>query len=112
MYSAIFILCCFIAVSIIKKQSKSIQLLFFDKNINAPGLQILVVLFGSSQHVLPRNDFSRMLLMSFVFFTFVLRSLYVGSLYKFLQSNGRKRDLQTIDELIENDFKFVIDPTV
>ena len=111
-YSAIVILCCFIAVFIIKKQSKSIQLLFLDKNINAPALQLLVVLFGSSQHVLPRNDFSRMLLMSFVFFTFVLRSLYVGSLYKFLQSDGRMRDYQTIDELIENDFNFVIDPTV
>lgn len=111
-YSAIVILCCFIAVYIIKKQSKSIQHLFLDKNINAPALQLLVVLFGSSQHVLPRNDFSRMLLMSFVFFTFVLRSLYVGSLYKFLQSDGRMKDFQTIDELIENDFKFVIDPTV
>lgn len=111
-YSTIVILCCFIAVYIIKKQSKSIQLLFLDKNINAPALQLLVVLFGSSQHVLPRNDFSRMLLMSFIFFTFVLRSLYVGSLYKFLQSDGRLRDFQTIDELIENDFKFVIDPTV
>ncbi|XP_070491373.1 uncharacterized protein [Chironomus tepperi] len=111
-YTAIVILCCFIAVFIIKKQSKSIQLLFLDKNINAPALQLLVVLFGSSQHVLPRNDFSRMLLMSFVFFTFILRSLYVGSLYKFLQSDGRMRDFQTIDELIENDLKFVIDPTV
>lgn len=74
-----------IAVAIIKCRSKSVQLLFFDRNIYSPVIEMLVILFGGSQHALPKKNFSRLLLMSFALFCFVFRTIYTGSLYKFLQ---------------------------
>jgi Bacterial extracellular solute-binding proteins, family 3 len=81
----LFIACC--AVIVIRCQSRKIQILFFDRNINAPMMEMLVILFGSSQHVMPRKSFSRLLLMSFAIYCFVIRTIYTGSLYKFLQVN-------------------------
>lgn len=68
--SFIFIL--FTAVLVIKTCSKGMQLLFFDRNINSPLMEMVVIIFGGSQHVLPLRSFSRILLMSFaiIFFDF------------------------------------------
>ncbi|CAG9803281.1 unnamed protein product [Chironomus riparius] len=38
----------------------------------------------------------------------VIRSAYQGSLYKFLQSDGRHKEPQTIDELIDKKYTFVL----
>lgn len=80
-----FIVLTIAAVIVIKRQSKSTQVLFLDRNINSPVLEMIVILLGSSQHILPRNSFSRLLLMSFAMYCFVYRSIYMGSLFKFLQ---------------------------
>lgn len=80
-----FLFIAFVSVLIIRCRSRKTQLLFFDRNINAPMMEMLVILFGSSQHILPRKSFSRLLLMSFAMYCFVVRTIYTGSLFKFLQ---------------------------
>lgn len=80
-----FLFLAFVTVAIIKCQSLRIQRLFFDCNINAAVMEMLVILFGGSQHMLPKKSFSRILLMSFAMFCFVFRTIYTGSLFKFLQ---------------------------
>lgn len=80
----------FIAVIIIKLKSRSIQFMFFERNINAPFMEMTAILFGGSQHILPQRNFSRLHLMSFAIICFVFRSIYTGSLYKFLQVILRK----------------------
>lgn len=85
-----FILCAsllvgVLAVLFIKRKSRKIQLLFFDRNVNSPITEMLVILIGNSQHKLPTKSFSRILLMSFALFCFVFRAIYTGSLFKFLQ---------------------------
>ena len=86
-----FLAIVFVAVAVIRCQSRKVQFLFFDRNINAPVMEILVVLFGSSQHMMPRKSFSRMLLMTFSIFCFVVRTIYTGSLFQFLQVGLKKK---------------------
>jgi hypothetical protein len=74
-----------IAVLVIKRQSKRVQILFFDRNINAVVMEMLVVFFGSSQHMLPRRNFPRILMMTFALYCLVMRTVYTGSMFKFLQ---------------------------
>jgi hypothetical protein len=82
-----FLVIAFIAVAIIKFQSRSVQFLFFDRNINAVTMEMLVVFFGSSQHMLPLGSFARMLMMTFSIYCFVIRTAYTGSLFQSLQVN-------------------------
>jgi hypothetical protein len=74
-----------IAVAVIKCQSRKVQILFFDRNINAVIMEMLVVFFGSSQHMMPRRNFPRMLMMTFALYCLVMRTVYTGSMFKFLQ---------------------------
>lgn len=108
----IFLFSTFLAVLIIKLHSRKAQFLFFDHNINSPIMEMSAIIFGCSQHMLPSTNFSRILLMSFAIVCLVFRSSYSGSLYKFLQCEGHKKDFQTIDELIENDFEFHINTDI
>lgn len=98
------------AVFIKRFTNRRLQILFFDRNSSSPVLQMVVVIFGGSQHKLPRKSFARILLMSFVIICFVFRSSYTGALFKFLQSDGHRKDYETIDELIDAGFTFHMDP--
>ena len=42
----------------------------------------------------------------------VVRSIYTGSLYKFLHSDGHHKDFETIDELMDKGFEFYVDPGI
>lgn len=80
-----FMLAVFIIIAIIKLQSRRVQILFFDRNINSPFMEVLAILFGIAQHALPSKSFSRLLLTSFAIFCFIFRTVYIGSMFKFLQ---------------------------
>lgn len=84
-YFCVFILTTFATVAVIKCKARSTQFLFFDRNINSPIVGMIVIMLGGSQNILPKRNFSRLLMMSFVIFCFVVRSSYEGSIFKFLQ---------------------------
>jgi hypothetical protein len=45
-------------------------------------------------------------LMTLVIFCLVMRTLYQASLYNFLQSNIQHKEAQSVDDMIERDYKF------
>lgn len=69
---------------------------------------MLNAIFGGAQEIEPRENFSRFLLMMFIIFCLVIRTLYTGSLYRFLQSDIHHSEVESIDEMIEKDFKFYV----
>lgn len=89
-YFTVFILMTFVAVAAIKRRARNVQFIFFDRNINSPIVGMVVIILGGSQSILPRRNFSRLLMMSFVLFCFVLRTSYEGSIFKFLQVKQAK----------------------
>lgn len=55
--------------------------------------------------VLPGRNFARYLLMCFMLFCLVVRTAYQGKQYEFMQKIMWKPDIQTIDEMVEQNFK-------
>ena len=94
------------AIFIIKHQSIELQNLVLGKNVRYHYFNMLLILVGGSQINLPGRNFSRFLLMSFLLFCLVQRTLHQGSLYQFLKSENSAPQVQSINEMIENDFEF------
>ena len=86
-------------ISTINCQSIEIKNLVIGRQIRNPFMNFTIALVGGSQHVLPKRNFSRVLLMLFLLFCLVIRSLYVGGLYKFLQSEQSTDEISTLDEI-------------
>ena len=93
-----------LVISIVTVQSLEVKNLIFGNQIQNPFLNLIVGLVGGSQHVLPKRNFSRTLLMFFLIFCLIIRSLYLGGLFEFLQTDQREPELATIDEIIEKDY--------
>lgn len=74
-------------------------------------LDILVIIVGSSQPRLPEHNPSRLILATFLLFTLVIRGLYQGALFQFLQKNKRQSEINSVDEMMENDFRFYMYPS-
>lgn len=83
----------------------------FGTRTGNPVVNMLIAMFAQTQKRLPGRNFSRFLLMSFLLFCLVQRNVYQGSLYIFLRSDGRQKEVQSISEMIEKDFRFYMYPT-
>ena len=86
---------------------KFLRKFVYGERVHHPITNLFAALIGSSQPVLPQMNFSRFILMMFMILCLVIRSVYQGSLYKFLQSDGRHKEPQTIAELIEKEYTFI-----
>ena len=95
-----------IIIFLIKRQLQSVQNFMFGKRITNQYTNLLLIFVGGSQHLLPQHNFARYLLMLFILFCMIQRTLYQGSLYKFLQSDNRAAEVKSIDEMINHKFYF------
>jgi hypothetical protein len=95
----------FIVVTALKFRDKKMQSFLFGHGNRSPYLNILIGFVGGSQTILPRRNFARSLLMMYLLFCLVKRSLYQGALFQFLQIDDRHSEIQSIDELVEKNFK-------
>jgi hypothetical protein len=96
----------FIVIFVLKKfSSNETQTFVFGSRVKQPSMNILAALFGGSQSKLPGRNFARFLLMMFILLCLVMRTLYAGSLFRIIQLNIHHKEAQTIDDMIEHDFK-------
>ncbi|KAG5681326.1 hypothetical protein PVAND_010773 [Polypedilum vanderplanki] len=96
-----------LSVFLINVKIQKLKPIVYGNKVNDPLMNMLIVVFGLQQKKLPKTHFARFILINFIILCLVLRSVYQGSLYKFLQSDGRHKDIQTIQELIDNKFTFL-----
>jgi hypothetical protein len=101
-----FLLIGIFVIFIIERRSIIIQNFVFANDVKSPYLNMLNGIIGGSQHVLPKYNFARFILMNFLLYSIVIRTLYQGSFFELLKSNKRHEPAQTIDEMIERDYKF------
>lgn len=102
----VYLLGFYFIIVISRSKSKQLANIVFGEQLNPPILNMLDVSFGGSMHKLPAESCPRLLLASFLLFCLVIRNLYQGLLFQFLQSDDRARPVMTVDEMIENDFYF------
>lgn len=91
----------FIFVSMINMRKNRV----FGSKISALSL-ILSIVFAVSIPRQPSRSFARLLLMAFVIFCLVNQAVYQGLLFKFLQLDSKVKEVQSIDEMIEQGFMF------
>lgn len=75
-------------------------------------LNILIGFIGSSQNTLPEKNFPRFLLMKFLMFCLVVRSLYLGSLFGMLKTEIRSREFTSIHDFFDADYNFYVYETL
>lgn len=102
----IFVAVGFLVIYVVGKTSARCQDFVFGVGVRKPYMNMWVAIFGGSQHRLPHRNFARNLLMMFLIFCLVMRTLYTGSLYRFLQSKVYHKEAQSIDDMINRDYKF------
>lgn len=76
----------------------------FGSGVGNPYLNMFIGFIGGGQKVLPKRNFARFLLMMFLMYSLVIRSVYQGSFYRLMQSNKREKEVQSIDEMIKKNF--------
>lgn len=93
------------------KFDRCVSFVFGTKTGN-PVVNMLIAIFAQTQPKLPRRNFSRFFLMSFLLFCLIQRNVYQGKLYIFLQSEGRHKEVQTLAEMIvEKNFSVYMQET-
>jgi hypothetical protein len=97
-----------VVIAVLKFLPRSYYNFVIGESIKNNYLNIWIILLGGSQSKLPSRNFARFLLMMFVIFCFVMRTLYLGSLYNLLKNEIKEKEVKTIDELIELNYDFYI----
>lgn len=108
----LLVIACFVIamalIFVINHQSTCCQTFMFGSGVRYPYLNVLIGFVGGNQRPLPKTNFARFLLMSFLLYSLVMRTVYQGSYYQLLRSNQHRAEPQSIDEMIERDFTFYI----
>lgn len=93
-----------VVILILNFTKLSVKRFVYGSGIKHPSTNLLIAILGGSQTKLPQQNFSRFLLMMFLIFCLVVRNAYQGSLYKFLQTDSRHKNVQTINDMIDQKF--------
>lgn len=101
----------FIVIVLVKFQTHSLREFIFGSRNRSPFLNVLIAFVGGSQTILPQRNFARTLLMIYLIFCLVKRTLYQGALFQFLQRDDRHSEIQSIDELVGKEFDVYMLPS-
>lgn len=86
-------------------RSTSLKSFIAGVNVQPLALNVFGAYMGLAQQSLPARNVARFLLMNLIIFSLVMRTAYQGKYFEFLTTNPQKKIVQSIDELIEKDFK-------
>ncbi|XP_035796060.1 uncharacterized protein LOC118468878 [Anopheles albimanus] len=78
----------------------------YGRRVRAPLLNLLNVYFGGPVAREPARTFARTLLMHWILYSFVVRSVYQGALYDYLQARRNFSHPRTLAALLSRNFRF------
>lgn len=93
-----------VIISLLRFNPRKFREYIFGKS-SSPHLNMIDILLNGGQNLMPPKDSARFLLVAFVFFSLIVRTLYQAGMFKFLQTDQRLPPIQTIDELLDKGFK-------
>ena len=91
-----------------REEFESSENIVIGLSVTSPVMNMFSIIFGYSQPIVPSTSFARFVLMMFMIFCLIMRSIYQGSLYKFLQADGTNQQIKSFDDLITRHYKFYI----
>lgn len=95
-----------LVIFIITLQNKSVKTFVFGEYEKYPFFTMFALLVGGAQIRTPSRNFARFILLNFLAFSMIIRTAYEGAMYQFMQSDKKYKEPQTVEELIELDYKF------
>lgn len=96
----------FLIIFVLERSRRECREFVFGVGVDEPYLNILIAIVGGSQTKLPFGNFARFILMMFLIFCLVIRSVYTGALYDYLQKTAFHKEAQSVDDMISRDYKF------
>lgn len=97
----------FLVIFAVKQMSKISQDFVFGTGVKTPFLNVIIGFMGGTQSVLPKTNFARTLLMMFLMYALVIRTLYQAVYYQLMQSSLKHKEVQSIDEMLAKGFTFL-----
>lgn len=100
----VFVISMLLAMIILKR----FKLLVKGMNVNHFIITKLNSFFGGSIpfNRLPNGNFMRIVLSSFMLYSLVIRTAYIGVLFNYLRVDMKQKEVANVDEMMENDFTF------
>lgn len=98
---------CFVVI-VLKFTPKIVHAYVIGDHVDGSVLNVWNVLLGGAQERLPTHNFPRFLLINFVIFTLLMRTMYLGQLFNLLKSDINLVEMKTIDDLLDHKFTFYI----
>ncbi|XP_055522405.1 uncharacterized protein LOC129716595 [Wyeomyia smithii] len=89
-----------VMIMVINLQPSTVQNFVFGRLVTTPTLNTFNVFLGGALTRLPGRNFSRTLLAFWLFYGIIIRTSYMGSLFKFLHLQPNRTVLQLIPEYI------------
>lgn len=100
----------FVVILFLNFTKTSIRNFVLGRNVSTPALNVIMIFFGISQTTLPMRNFARFLAMLFIIYSLIIRTAYQGKMFEFMQQNISKPEVETIEDLIEQNFTFYMRP--
>lgn len=98
----------FLVIFVVNRKAERIRKFVFGSGIKHPCLNMINAFLGGAIKSLPKTNFARFLLMIFLMYSLIIRTIYQASYYKILKTSKNEKEIQSIEELNERDFKLYL----
>lgn len=110
---AVTFVAAFSTIFIINCMPKLIQNIIYGHKVEAPTWNVIRIFFGISQTILPKKNFSRSILILFIFFCLIFRTCYQSKFFEFMTSEPRRLPPKTIEDMVNRGYEvYAMDATI
>ncbi|XP_062708043.1 uncharacterized protein LOC134288162 [Aedes albopictus] len=85
---------------------RTIRNFIYGYEVDSPYLNMMNIFFGGALERTPSRNFARTLLLLWILFCFVIRTLYQGSLYQYLQRTMNHDPLESMDDIDRSGIRY------
>ncbi|CRK90115.1 CLUMA_CG003833, isoform A [Clunio marinus] len=99
-----------LVILFVQLKSPCVQEFVFGAGVTSPMFRMFSVFIGDTLNNLPKRNFARFLLMNFIIFTLIIRTVYQGSYFRQMRTFRHHKEVASINEMIEKYFYFYSNP--
>lgn len=94
----------FVVIMTISLLSKRTKDLCFGKNVDSPAINLLNIFFCGGQTRVPENSWARLIFLTFIIWSLIIRTCFQSLSYRALQMDNRHPPLKTMEDLLDSGF--------
>lgn len=100
-----------LVISVIYRTSITVQNFVFGYRIRTPTLNLFNIMFGGSLSRLPGRNFARFLLIMWIIYSLIIRTVYQQALFNFLHQSPNHSTVSTLTQLINGHYPIYLIPS-